>query len=582
MVALVQRVAIVVDHLLRVLLGEYLLVDQTLGVQRAAGRVRLDLLVHQRLRGGRLVRLVVTGTTVADQVDHHVLLELHAVVHRQLGDEVDRLRIVRVDVEDRRLNHLRHVGAVFGGAGVVTAAGGEADLVVDDHVQGAAGLEAAGLGHLEGLHDHALTGERRVTMNQNRHHLVPAGVVAAILPGAHRPLHHRRHDLQVGRVEGQRQMHFAAGGLHVGREALVVLHVAGTVFVEALALELAEQIAGALAEDIDQQIQAATVGHADHHLLGAVTADPLDHLVHQRNHRFAAFQAETLGAGVTAAQVFFQAFGGGQTLENMALDVGAVLRVAAHALQPLLKPALLGGVDDVHVLTAHRGAIGALQAVHDLAQGGFRLTDEQVAGLEHRVHVRLAQAVVRQLQVGDRLALHQTERVQLGHLMAPVAVRGDQMKHPHLAAFMLAADGAGADFLHTGLVLGFEQEILTDRRMGDIGLNGAVGGQLFEVGAPVFRHGIGISQIGFVQFINIGRIGAPDMGGLPLTVHGTVLHRRSFLSRANVTPVGMYSALSTGLRPCYPRSSLFTDRHLLSSGPLAVWRLRGCRNRHLV
>ena len=324
------------------------------------------------------------------------------------------------------------------------------------------------------------------------------------------------------------------------------------------------------------------MGHADHHLLGAVTADPLDHLVHQRNHRFAAFQAETLGAGVTAAQVFFQAFGGGQTLENMALDVGAVLRVAAHALQPLLKPALLGGVDDVHVLTAHRGAIGALQAVHDLAQGGFRLADEQVAGLEHRVHVRLAQAVVRQLQVGDRLALHQTERVQLGHLMAPVAVRGDQMKHPHLAAFMLAADGAGADFLHTGLVLGFEQEILTDRRMGDIGLNGAVGGQLFEVGAPVFRHGIGISQIGFVQFINIGRIGAPDMGGLPLTVHGTVLHRRSFLSRANVTPVGMYSALSTGLRPCYPRSSLFTDRHLLSSGPLAVWRLRGCRNRHLV
>ena len=135
-----------------------------------------------------------------------------------------------------------------------------------------------------------------------------------------------------------------------------------------------------LAHDVSQHVDAAAMSHADDDFLDTVGAGMQHGFVQQWDQAVATLQREPFLAYVACVQVFFQAFGGGQTLENMALDVGAVLRVAAHALQPLLKPALLGGVDDVHVLTAHRGAIGALQAVHDLAQGGFRLTDEQVAG----------------------------------------------------------------------------------------------------------------------------------------------------------------------------------------------------------
>ena len=55
------------DHALR---------DQLVGVQLARARVLRDLLVHQRLRDERLVLLVVAELAEADEVDHHVLVEL--------------------------------------------------------------------------------------------------------------------------------------------------------------------------------------------------------------------------------------------------------------------------------------------------------------------------------------------------------------------------------------------------------------------------------------------------------------------------------------------------------------------------
>ena len=50
-------------------------------------------------------------------------------------------RVLAVDVEDRRLDHLGDVGAVLRRAGVARG-GGEADLVVDDDVDRAAGRVA--------------------------------------------------------------------------------------------------------------------------------------------------------------------------------------------------------------------------------------------------------------------------------------------------------------------------------------------------------------------------------------------------------------------------------------------------------
>ncbi len=130
-------------------------------------------------------------------------------------------------MEDRRLNHLGNVGRVLGGTRVFLLADGEADLVVDHDVDRATGLEAAGLRHLESFQHHTLTCERRVTVNRDRQHFLASGVVATVLTGTHRTFNHRGNDFQVGRVERHRQVDFAAGGHHVGREALVIFDVTG-------------------------------------------------------------------------------------------------------------------------------------------------------------------------------------------------------------------------------------------------------------------------------------------------------------------------------------------------------------------
>ena len=95
---------------------------------------------------------------------------------------------------------------------------------------------------------HALAGEGGVAVHQHRQHLLALRVGAAVHAGAHRAFDHRVDDLQVRGVEGQRQVHRAAGGGHVGAEALVVLHVAGgQVFLRGV-VELGEQVGGHLAQ----------------------------------------------------------------------------------------------------------------------------------------------------------------------------------------------------------------------------------------------------------------------------------------------------------------------------------------------
>ena len=221
-----------------------------------------------------------------------------------LATKHDRLGIVAVHVEDRRLDHLRDVGAVERRARVARIRRREADLVVDDDVHRAAGLVAARLRQRHRLHHDALAREGRVAVDQQRQHLVAGVVAAAMLARAHRAFDHRVHDLEVRRVEGEREVDRAARGLDVRREALVVLHVArGHRVVRVLALELGEEIGRHLAEAVDQHVEPPAVRHADHDFLGALGAGVLDHGVERRDQALAALAREALLADVARVQV---------------------------------------------------------------------------------------------------------------------------------------------------------------------------------------------------------------------------------------------------------------------------------------
>jgi hypothetical protein len=121
LLASVEALPVLLDDGRGLFLAEHVLRGKLLRVQLARRGVLADHLVHHRLRGGRFVRFVVAVAAITDQIDDHVLAEALAVRQRQARDEHHGFRIVAVDVEDRRLEHLRDVGAIHGGPHVILA-----------------------------------------------------------------------------------------------------------------------------------------------------------------------------------------------------------------------------------------------------------------------------------------------------------------------------------------------------------------------------------------------------------------------------------------------------------------------------
>ena len=126
-----------------------------------------DLLVEGGLGEGGFVGLVVAVFAVAIHVYHGVALEEAAELEGEGGDEADGLGIVAIHVEDGGLDHLGYVGAVARGARILRQ-GGEADLVIDDEMERAAGAIAGELGEVERLGHDALAGEGGVAVDEQR------------------------------------------------------------------------------------------------------------------------------------------------------------------------------------------------------------------------------------------------------------------------------------------------------------------------------------------------------------------------------------------------------------------------------
>ena len=484
--AFVHRQAVGLDHFVAQRVAQALR-GQTVRVQLARTGVLGDLLVHQRLRERRRVLLVVAELAEADDVDHHVLVELLAIIQGQLGAEHHRFRIITVDVQHWRFHHLDHIGAVQGRAGVARIAGGEADLVVDHHVHRAARVVTAGLRQGQGFHDHALTSESRVAVHQNGQHAVAVLVLAALLARTHRAFNHRVDDLQVRGVERQGQVNRTTGGGDVGTEALVVLHVTrGQVFHRGV-VEFGKQARGRLAQGVDQHVESAAVGHADHDFLHATRTRELNQLVHAGDEALTALQRKALLAHVFRVQVALQAFGRGQLLEDFLFLLGVVHRLAALAFQLLLPPALLALVGRIHILDAHGAAIRLAQRIEQVAQRHDFFAEESVARVENRLVVGIGEAVERGVQLGNVVALIALEGIQIGPTSTHVAVGGDQLLDGNALATQIGVGTGSHDHAGTAL-LGALGKRIDNGKMGDVAGIGSVNGrhvlQCIEIFAP--------------------------------------------------------------------------------------------------
>ncbi len=418
------------QHRLGVLGADVATADQRLGVELADAALLLDQVVHPRLGEARVVALVVAAAPVADHVQHDVLVEPLPVLERELRDPGAGLGVVAVDVEDRRLDGLRDVGAVDRGARIQRR-GGEADLVVDHHMDGAAGLVRTQLAHLQRLVHHALPGEGRVPVQQDRQHRVAVDARELVELGPGDALQHRVDRLEMAGVRGHRGLDRLSGqGGEPALGAQVVLDVAGALREPRVdvALELLEDLAVALADDVGQHVQPAPVRHADAHLVQAGVGRLIAQLVQQHDGGLAALEAEPLLADEFGLQEGLEDLGLVQPVQDAQVLVARPGGV--RHLHPLLDPGPLLVVLDVHVLDADAATVGAPQGRQDVAQRhDLAVVAAEIADRELAIQVPQGQAVVLQGELGMG-TLPVLQRIDVGHQVAELPVGGDQREHP--------------------------------------------------------------------------------------------------------------------------------------------------------
>ena len=190
------------------------------------------------------------------------------------------------------------------------------------------------------------------------------------LLGPHPALDHRIDRLEVAGVGRQRQVdRVLVLGHVVGREAQVVLDVAvAGDGLRHVPLELAEDQAVGLVQDVGQDVEPAAVGHAHDDLEDAVRARLLDDRVEQGDEHLAPFEREPLLAHVVLVQEVLEQLGGVELVDDPPLLLEVEGRPVADRLHPVEQPVADVQVADVHELDADRPAVGLAEDRQQLAQ----------------------------------------------------------------------------------------------------------------------------------------------------------------------------------------------------------------------
>mmetsp|Transcript_94478 Transcript_94478/g.197363 ORF Transcript_94478/g.197363 Transcript_94478/m.197363 type:complete len:393 (+) Transcript_94478:1590-2768(+) len=297
-------------------LGGNALGDELLGKHPLSSGVVGDLLVELGLCVVGVEGLVVAESSVADHIEDDIAAPSLTPLCGELESSHDRGRIVAVAVEDWAFEGLAQVGAVHGGS-VIDGVGREADLVVDHNVDGATDGEVADTLQLHGLVADALSGERSISVEEDRKDLllVLLGVARVELLGSGPAEGDGVDSLQVRRVGFEGHCGFlAVGELPDVRGAQVVLHIARKspigrlhdvhqlVEVVVGALELSEHLHQGLADHVGEHVKTTSMGHANDDILHAHVHCLRDGSVNADNGGLTSINTESLGGLVLGAQ----------------------------------------------------------------------------------------------------------------------------------------------------------------------------------------------------------------------------------------------------------------------------------------
>ena len=258
----------------------------------------------------------------------------------------------------------------------------------------------------------------------------------AILLGAHAPLHHRVHPLEVARVERQRQVHVVRpGSLAVGPKVRSIEKprwyftsppVPGS-FGSTLSWNSAKISDAGLLQHVGEHVEAPAVRHADHDLDDAGARGALDQPFQQRDQALRAFQREALVAQELVLEELLEHLGADHLVEQLQPILARQHQPVARRFHPALQPGPQLDVVQVGELDADGPAVRLAQQPDQLAQRRpVRAGD--VLAAEHQVEILLGEPEVLERD-RRQLAPHQPERVEVGGQVPELAIAFDQALH---------------------------------------------------------------------------------------------------------------------------------------------------------
>ena len=314
---------------------------------------------------------------VSDEIDDDIVVIFRSVRHGKSHSRETRLRVVCVDMDDRKAEPLGEVAGVPCRPAVHRQRG-KSDLIVEDDVDGAACRVPVQPAEIEGFRDHALSRESCISVDENRDHRcgIPLRVlvVSGVLERPRHALHDRVHELEVAGIGSEGDVNRGSvGETLLAPGALVVLDVSGALDREGPfcldPLELAGDLLVSEPHDVGQDVEAAAVGHPQHNPLGADFARLLEREIQHGNHDVGPLDGEALLAEVRIVEKLLQALDLGKPLEK-AHPVSGLERARVGAGFNLIpEPPDHAGVLEVFELVSDRPAVGLPESLEYVSQG---------------------------------------------------------------------------------------------------------------------------------------------------------------------------------------------------------------------
>lgn len=237
-------------------------------------RVLGNLFVHEGLSEHRLIQLIVTHSSVSNNINNDIRAEYLSVLSSDLEHSANIIDAIGVNVENRSIDGFSNVSAVKPSSSVVRSSS-ETNLVVSYDMDGTSNSVVLKILHLHALVNNTLTSESSISMEDNRNNLGSVVVLIVMLFSSSSSHHNRVHAFKVGGVSKDRnsQLPSIFVALSVSCTKMVLNISRSDVGVLSglrnSTLELSKNLFKRFLHNVREHIKSSSVRHTHNNFFGA-------------------------------------------------------------------------------------------------------------------------------------------------------------------------------------------------------------------------------------------------------------------------------------------------------------------------